>query len=421
VLCLVSTRRSISIVCNIGNQHLCEASGAPHHFLPSWRYSFMLLKSRVRRMGASNASNGKMMRNLTFKGFARVRLDATSFGDPDDPTILLIHRHDDTAIWRDLGEALMQAGRHVVGFTLREATTDNPGSFVANVEDLQAVLAQMNTRPAVLAAGAGCAVALAALAIDGAILASGLILADALETPDGSSVAAFAAAQRITLPTLVLNGWQPESHTIVPAVPDAEIIAIEESELKVSPDRTEAFIAHVLDFMERRQARAATEFHGGSDARTLRDAMGCFATGITIVTAHDAAGIPVGLTANSFTSVSLDPPLLLVCISNTSSSADALRAAERFGVNVLQIAQQPTSNRFASRSEDRFAATPWTKGESGVPLLEGSLVSFECKRHALHEAGDHFILVGEVTRAQFDPRRDPLLYFRGKYRRLHFA
>src|SRR3546814_774888 len=81
----------------------------------------------------------------------------------------------------------------------------------------------------------------------------------------------------------------------------------------------------------------------------------------------------------------------------------------------------PPSSPFAARGEDRFANQPWAPGQTGVPLLGGSLVSFECQRESLHEAGDHFILVGRVVRAQFEPHRDPLLYFRGKYRRLHFA
>jgi flavin reductase (DIM6/NTAB) family NADH-FMN oxidoreductase RutF len=98
-----------------------------------------------------------------------------------------------------------------------------------------------------------------------------------------------------------------------------------------------------------------------------------------------------------------------------------MRDAERFAVNVLQIGQQPTSNRFAGKGEDRFANTPWEVGEFGTPVLTGSLSSFECERDALHDGGDHFILVGRVLKAMFEPRRDPLLYFRGKYRRLHFA
>ena len=149
--------------------------------------------------------------------------------------------------------------------------------------------------------------------------------------------------------------------------------------------------------------------------------MGCFATGITIVTSRAPDGTPIGLTANSFTSVSLDPPLLLVSIANNAGSADALKQASHFVINVLQTSQQPASNRFAGKGEDRFAATPWQEGESGMPLIDGSLGSFECKRHAVHDGGDHFLLVGEVVRAQYEPRRDPLLYFRGKYRRLHMA
>src|SRR3546814_4158801 len=90
---------------------------------------------------------------------------------------------------------------------------------------------------------------------------------------------------------------------------------------------------------------------------TFRDALGCFATGVTVVTAVCPDGTPVGLTANSFTSVSLDPPLLLVCIANSASSGAILREAERFAVNVLQIGQQPASNRFAGKGEDRYAAT----------------------------------------------------------------
>ena len=153
----------------------------------------------------------------------------------------------------------------------------------------------------------------------------------------------------------------------------------------------------------------------------MRDALGCFATGVTVVTALAPDGTPIGLTANSFTSVSLDPPLLLVCIANGAGSAPALREAGHFAVNVLQIGQQPASNRFAGNGEDRFSGTEWSEGVAGVPVLSSSLGSFECRRHAVHDGGDHFVLVGEVVRAQFEPRRDPLLYFRGKYRRLHFA
>jgi len=162
------------------------------------------------------------------------------------------------------------------------------------------------------------------------------------------------------------------------------------------------------------------EYRSGSDERTLRDALGSFATGVTVVTCVDGEGRPFGLTVNSFTSVSLDPPLLLVCISRRARCRTALAEATHFAVNVLQTGQQPASIRFSTRDEDRFGATPWSTGETGAPLLMDSLAVFECERHAIHEGGDHDILVGHVLRASFDPNLDPLLYFRGRYRRLHF-
>lgn len=167
-------------------------------------------------------------------------------------------------------------------------------------------------------------------------------------------------------------------------------------------------------------AQPPGEYRTGSDPRTLRDALGCFATGVTIVTCLDDTGSPVGLTANSFTSVSLDPPLLLVCVSKRTASAPALVRASHFAVNVLQTHQQPASIRFSTKDQDRFGATPWSPGEYGPPVLRDSLGVFECAAHAVHEGGDHHIVVGEVLRASFDSTLDPLLYFRGRYRRLHF-
>jgi flavin reductase (DIM6/NTAB) family NADH-FMN oxidoreductase RutF len=162
------------------------------------------------------------------------------------------------------------------------------------------------------------------------------------------------------------------------------------------------------------------EYRTGCDPRTLRDALGCFATGVTVVTCLDESGQPVGLTANSFTSVSLDPPLLLVCIAKGAASATALLAARHFAVNVLQTGQQPASIRFSTRHEDRFGPNDWTAGELGAPVLKQSLGVFECESHAVHEGGDHHILLGRVIKATFDASLDPLLYFRGRYRRLHF-
>ena len=162
------------------------------------------------------------------------------------------------------------------------------------------------------------------------------------------------------------------------------------------------------------------EYRTGSDPRTLRDALGSFATGVTVVTCFDEAGEPFGLTANSFTSVSLDPPLLLVCVHKEAQCAAAMTNAEHFAVNVLQTGQQPASIRFSTRHDDRFGPNDWSPGELGAPVLKESLGVFECRRHAVYEGGDHHILIGEVVKASFDPSLDPLLFFRGKYRRLHF-
>lgn len=161
------------------------------------------------------------------------------------------------------------------------------------------------------------------------------------------------------------------------------------------------------------------EYRSGHDPRTLRDALGCFATGVTVVTCLNDS-VPAGLTVNSFTSVSLDPPLLLVCIHKLAASADALIGAPFFAINVLQTGQQPASIRFSTRDEDRFGTTRWACGEAGAPILEESLCVFECERYAVYDGGDHHILVGQVIKASFDASLDPLLYFRGRYRRLHF-
>ncbi len=401
-----------------------------------------------------------------FRGFGGVRLKAEVSGAPDDPAVLLVHGGGQSrAVWADAALALEAAGRRVINLDLRghggsEWPSDARYDFQSHAEDLRAVLAQLPTRPVVVAASLGGWIATVALGRDAANLAAGLVLVDlpvqvdpdlsrsigerlrqhvsqgnlewdvrligALDIADVPDQIC-RAAPGIAIPVLFVRGAASELGTTAEAaefvalLPDAEFAEVESARSLVRADRTEAFNALLLDFLERRLPRTPPEYRTGSDARTLRDALGCFATGVTIVTAIAPDGRPIGLTANSFTSVSLDPPLLLVCIANSAGTADSLKAAEHFAVNVLQIGQQPASNRFAGKGEDRFAQTPWTAGETGAPLLTGALSSFECARHAVHDGGDHFILVGRVVRAAFEPRRDPLLYFRGKYRRLHFA
>ncbi len=161
---------------------------------------------------------------------------------------------------------------------------------------------------------------------------------------------------------------------------------------------------------------ALTDF----DPRALRDAFGAFATGVTVVSGVDGTGTRVGLTANSFTSVSLDPPLLLVCPARTASALPALQASGRFAINVLALDQQAVAERFTRRGVDRFAEADWSDWH-GVPVLGGTCASFVCDLHAELDGGDHAILVGRVTSLRVAPDAEPLLYVRGRYRQVHVA
>ncbi|MBS3962656.1 MAG: alpha/beta fold hydrolase [Sandarakinorhabdus sp.] len=403
---------------------------------------------------------------IHFRGFAGIRLEADQLGLPDDPPVLLLHGVGQTrTVWADAAEALVMAGRLVVNLDLRghgasEWPVDGRYDAEAFVEDIRAVLGQMAARPLIVAASLGGWVALEALGREAAQLASALVLADAPPTLDPVTATQMAAALRaraarapvdwdvrvldrfdsaavpdriaalapqIAIPTLFVRGalspisQEADVAGFVAAMPDCALAEIEDAGHLVAAERADAFNAVLLEFLEQRVPRAAPEYRSGSDPRTLRDALGCFATGVTVVTAFAPDGTPIGLTANSFTSVSLIPPLLLVCIDRRAGSLPALELADGFAVNVLHIGQQPTSNRFARPGADRFADTAWDTGEFGAPVLAGTLAAFECRRHALHDGGDHVILIGEVVKARFEPRRDPLLYFRGKYRRLHFS
>lgn len=237
-----------------------------------------------------------------------------------------------------------------------------------------------------------------------------------------------AAVANIAAPATLIRGSLNDAIPLEAAqrlqamIPDAEIAEIEGAGHYAATDREEAFNAVLLDFIERRAPRQPIGYIGGSEPRVLRDALGCFGTGVTVVTTIGPDGLPLGLTANSFTSVSLDPPLILFSLAKTSGNLEAYRNAGRFAVNVLHIGQQPVAGRFARRESPRFDGVDWAQhGDAGSPILAGSLASFDCKTWAVHEGGDHLIFIGEVTQAWFEPHRDPLLYFRGKYRRLHFA
>ncbi|ADZ91667.1 flavin reductase family protein [Marinomonas mediterranea] len=132
------------------------------------------------------------------------------------------------------------------------------------------------------------------------------------------------------------------------------------------------------------------------DVRELRNAFGSFMTGVTIVTAVSKSGEKVGFTANSFTSVSMDPPLLLVCPATKLSSYDVFESCDHFAVSILSEDQQDASNIFAGSKGDRFAEVPWHEDEFGTPLIDGAVTHFSCSSYQKVPAGDHLLLIGKV-------------------------
>ena len=154
------------------------------------------------------------------------------------------------------------------------------------------------------------------------------------------------------------------------------------------------------------------------DARTFRQALGWFATGVTIITTICPDGTPVGVTANSFSSVSLDPPLVLFSLARKAFSLAAFQESGRFAVNVLSGEQALLSNRFATASSDKWRDVDFERGESGCPIIGGALASFDCTIHATCDGGDHLIIVGRVLRLRQALQGDPLLFCRGSYRHL---
>lgn len=150
------------------------------------------------------------------------------------------------------------------------------------------------------------------------------------------------------------------------------------------------------------------------DARAFRNALGTFTTGVTIITARAEDGTPIGLTANSFNSVSLEPPMVLWSLAKSSRSLEAFKQASYWTVHILAAEQEDLSNRFASRGEDKFGGLDLESGLGDVPLLKGCTARFQCKASFQYEGGDHIIFVGEVV--EFDRSdRAPLVFQSGKY------
>lgn len=149
----------------------------------------------------------------------------------------------------------------------------------------------------------------------------------------------------------------------------------------------------------------------------FRHALSRFPSGVTVVTTWDTDGRPTGLTATAFTSVSLTPPLVLVCVDQRAHGYKALKIHGRFAVNILTANQERLSRHFATTRPDKFEEIPFEKGAQGLPLLPAALAQLECRTVQAYPGGDHTIFVGEVESAAVGAG-DPLLYYRGRYARL---
>ena len=147
----------------------------------------------------------------------------------------------------------------------------------------------------------------------------------------------------------------------------------------------------------------------------FRTALGMFATGVTIVTARTAEGELVGLTANSFNSVSLDPPLVLWSLARAAASLSAFSTGSHYAIHILATDQHDLARRFAAKDVDRFADVAFVEGVGGAPLLPGTAATFECFNRSRYEEGDHVIFVGEVERCAHRVGAAPLLFHGGKF------
>jgi flavin reductase (DIM6/NTAB) family NADH-FMN oxidoreductase RutF len=152
------------------------------------------------------------------------------------------------------------------------------------------------------------------------------------------------------------------------------------------------------------------------DPRDFRNALGTYATGVTIITAVGTNGKPYGLTCNSFASVSLNPPLVLWSLGMFSQGLSTFQNASHFAVNVLGVSQQALATKFAKSSEDKFAGVEWTAGLGNAPVLADSVASFQCRAASRYYGGDHVIFLGAVEAYAYN-RQEPLLFAHGGYGR----
>src|SRR5258707_1097374 len=153
------------------------------------------------------------------------------------------------------------------------------------------------------------------------------------------------------------------------------------------------------------------------DPRDFRNALGTYATGVTIITAVGTNGKPYGLTCNSFASVSLNPPLVLWSLGMFSQGSSIFQNASHFAVNVLGASQQALATKFAKSSDDKFAGVAWTPGLGDAPVLADSVANFQCRAASRYYGGDHVIFLGAVEAYAYN-RQEPLLFSRGGYSRV---
>lgn len=154
------------------------------------------------------------------------------------------------------------------------------------------------------------------------------------------------------------------------------------------------------------------------DTREFRDALGCFATGVTVITASPEGQAPIGMTVNSFASVSLDPPLVLWSLQNNSEMFEIWERTNQFGVNILRSDQQDLSNLYARKGDHLLESAHFVPGATGLAVLPDSLVSLECEVEARYPGGDHVIIIGRVVAMENRSNGEPLLFCSGGYREL---
>ena len=209
----------------------------------------------------------------------------------------------------------------------------------------------------------------------------------------------------------------------VPDVPDSEVpagISADARDTWPSSDLISSWLGDVDFDVEWRPGEstgiAADDPEALEAARRFRDVLGRFASGVTVVTTI-SGGAPVGMTCQSFSSVSLDPPLVLFIPARTSRAWPLIQRAGKFCVNFLADGQSELSNTMASRGADKFADVVWTPSAvSGSPTFPGTLGHVDCTIHSVHEAGDHYVVIGRVVDLVATGEERPLLFFQGKYR-----